>query len=351
MKCTALHLCAFLALPLISFGQSRTSALPAAGYTITDLGTLGGTTSMANAINNSGQIAGTSTTAGDVASHAFRYSGGSLQDLGTLGGSNSYGNAINNEGVVAGGAYTTSDPVGLDPCYWSPSSGIHDLGPYSYVPNGQAFAINDHGHLVGTAVNDSGVGFDAFGWTSTKLYVDLGYLGGRVSEAHGIDSSGQVVGWSNVGGDYNVLPFIWTSAIGIRPLAVFAGGYNGNALAINNATHVVGWGLKSGQIHAALWIKGQPRPQDLGTLGGTTSEANAINNSDVVVGYSLPATGATTHAFIWTSAEGMLDLNTLIEPGSSWELVVANGVNDSGQIVGNGTINGYTHGFLLTPAN
>jgi probable HAF family extracellular repeat protein len=47
----------------------------------------------------------------------------------------------------------------------------------------------------------------------------------------------------------------------------------------------------------------------------------------------------------------MLDLNNLIPSGSGWVLQVANGVNDGGQIVGNGTIGGQTHGFLLTPAN
>ena len=46
----------------------------------------------------------------------------------------------------------------------------------------------------------------------------------------------------------------------------------------------------------------------------------------------------------------MLDLNNLIAPSSGWILNTANGINDAGQIVGNGTINGYTRGFLLTPA-
>jgi hypothetical protein len=42
---------------------------------------------------------------------------------------------------------------------------------------------------------------------------------------------------------------------------------------------------------------------------------------------------------------GLRDLNTLLPVGSGWTLAVANGINDSGQIVGNGN-NG---AFLLTP--
>jgi probable HAF family extracellular repeat protein len=45
----------------------------------------------------------------------------------------------------------------------------------------------------------------------------------------------------------------------------------------------------------------------------------------------------------------MQDLNSLIPVGSGWVLSIANGINDSGEIVGYGLIHGKTHGFLLTP--
>ena len=43
------------------------------------------------------------------------------------------------------------------------------------------------------------------------------------------------------------------------------------------------------------------------------------------------------------------DLNSLIPAGSGWVLNRATGINDAGQIVGSGTINGVLHVFLLTP--
>src|SRR5438270_535073 len=45
-----------------------------------DLGTLGGSLSAARAINASGQVVGTSGLAGDLTSHAFLYDNGTLHD-------------------------------------------------------------------------------------------------------------------------------------------------------------------------------------------------------------------------------------------------------------------------------
>jgi probable HAF family extracellular repeat protein len=45
----------------------------------------------------------------------------------------------------------------------------------------------------------------------------------------------------------------------------------------------------------------------------------------------------------------MLDLNNLIPANSGWLLQIANAINDQGQIVGQGTLNGQTEAFLLTP--
>ena len=45
----------------------------------------------------------------------------------------------------------------------------------------------------------------------------------------------------------------------------------------------------------------------------------------------------------------MSDLNDLLAFGSGWELEAARAINEPGQIVGLGTINGETHAFILTP--
>jgi probable HAF family extracellular repeat protein len=87
---------------------------------------------------------------------------------------------------------------------------------------------------------------------------------------------------------------------------------------------------------------------DLGTLSGFASvHPIGINAGNVVVGEASndPAPGS---AFIWQNGV-IRDLNTLIPTGSGWFLQQATAINDGGQIVGNGTVGGQVHAFLLTP--
>jgi hypothetical protein len=44
----------------------------------------------------------------------------------------------------------------------------------------------------------------------------------------------------------------------------------------------------------------------------------------------------------------MVDLNNLLDPAAGWTLSNATGINDAGQVCGNGTLNGQPHAFLLT---
>src|SRR2546426_2122976 len=76
-----------------------------------DLGTLGGTSSFAGSINLAGQVAGESSLA-DGSMHAFLWQNGVMTDVGTLGGAFnsdptgfSVANAINNVGQVVGASF------------------------------------------------------------------------------------------------------------------------------------------------------------------------------------------------------------------------------------------------------
>jgi hypothetical protein len=69
--------------------------------------------------------------------------------------------------------------------------------------------------------------------------------------------------------------------------------------------------------------------------------------SNPAVGYSYFA--ADQHAFLWDVVNGLQDLNNLIDPGLGTVLRHATAINASVQIVGYGTIHGYTQAFLLMP--
>lgn len=68
--------------------------------------------------------------------------------------------------------------------------------------------------------------------------------------------------------------------------------------------------------------------RDLGTLGGTKSEAYAVNDRREVVGWSLDADGHLW-AFIWTEDRGMRRLGSIAAGFSE-----AHDINNRGQVVG-----------------
>jgi uncharacterized membrane protein len=97
-------------------GLIAATAVPAAAYTMTDLGSLGSGVSRGFGINAAGEVAGISWTNKTVESkcgahictahiaHAFSWIAGQMTDLGTLGGITSQANAVNRTGDIAGGS-------------------------------------------------------------------------------------------------------------------------------------------------------------------------------------------------------------------------------------------------------
>src|SRR5687768_10329286 len=70
----------------------------------TDMGTLGGDSTLPTDMNDSGRIVGYSTTA-QGRNHGFVWDNGVLADIGTLGGPESFAHGVNGAGIVVGGSY------------------------------------------------------------------------------------------------------------------------------------------------------------------------------------------------------------------------------------------------------
>lgn len=223
-------------------------------YNITDLGTLGGTGSVARAINARGQVVGWASTTGDAAQHAFLYSGGVMQDLGTLGGTNGCAWGINASGQVVGQANTAGDAA-------------------------------EHAFLYGGGVMQ-----------------DLGTLGGANSYGWGINSGGQVVGDAQKTGELTRAAFVCSAGV-MQDLDTFGGSRSGAAL-INDSGQVVGYAYTTGNAASHAFLYSSGTMIDLNSLlpansGWTLTEARAINDSGQIVGYGTNPMGQT-HAFLLT---------------------------------------------------
>lgn len=320
----------------------------ATDYQITDLGTLGGTTSQAFGINNLGEVVGSSTTASG-AQQAFLWQSGVMTNLGVLSSGDTFSRAyaINDSGVIVG-ISTGLDSGGN---YVNPSPFVYSNSTMSFVGTlggnyGYANGINSAGVIVGISANSNGIthAFESSGGSMT----DLGSLPSQYdySIAEGINSSGVITGWSNTGNSAQYDAFLYAGG-SLQDIGNLGGSSRG--FSINDAGYIAGDSIidSNGDQRCFLWHDGVFT--NLGTTAGAISVAGgAVNDLNQVVGYLLFGNGAPDNGFLYSDGT-MVDLNTLLPPDSGWDLTSALDINDHGQIVGAGEIDGQEHAYLLSP--
>lgn len=358
-----------------------TASASAQMYNITDLGTLGGTISVAYGINASGQVVGWSYTgvndpqAGEI-THAFRTGPNqpinpTTDDLGTLGGYYSWAYGINDSGQVVGGSYLSEPLCCTEHAFRTGPNralnpGTDDLGTLGGF-NSVAYGINNSGQVVGGSDNGintcpsphgafpAALAFRTAPNSAINPFTDsLGLLDGCWSTALGINGLGQVVGKALT---LNGLHGFRTAAN--RPinassdLGLSAATYT-EADSINDFGQVAGyWYSNDNTYHAfrtASNLAINPLTDDLGVVAqaiwpAQPSPIAAINNYGQVVGGAPAFVGG---------AGTITSLDNVIPADSGWKLIMAYGINDAGQIVGmgaHGQASGYGVGraYLLTP--
>ncbi len=136
-----------------STGARRAFVRSVAGI-LTDLGTLGGPTAVANAISDTGHVVGQADLASGQPRAFLRRAGTSVTiDLGTLGGGSSEALAVNNLGHVVGSSWTAEG--GVRAFLWRDGEMLDLRGflpratPWSMTA---ASGINDAGVIVGTGL-------------------------------------------------------------------------------------------------------------------------------------------------------------------------------------------------------
>jgi probable HAF family extracellular repeat protein len=273
-------------------------------------------------------------------SHAFLWNQKTgMQDLGTLGGSQSLAFGINSSGEVVGASYLSGEVLN-HAFKWTKAEGMQDLGTLSGYDSSVALGVNTSGQIAGYAYNSASEVSHAVLWSADGSIQDLGTLGGASSVANSVNDGGEVTGYSNANTSNNGYAFLWTATAGMREI----GGQISDGIAIGRPG-AVGFHTKGFYQRAAMWTGSGI--QDLGTLGGFTSLANGINATASVVGSSeTTRDGDVIHGFVWTAAAGMKDLGTLA--GGNYSVAYA--INSNGLIAGSSNLsNGDLHAVLWTP--
>jgi probable HAF family extracellular repeat protein len=302
---------------------------------IVALGSLGGNCSTAYSVNSRGQVVGMALNSvpenGDFTSfisidcpaatqaRAFLWQNGSMKDLGTLGGSDASATQVSEGGEIVGTSYTNTlpnDTTGIPtahPFLWK-NGEMTDLGslggtlavPGSFGDHSGTRVLSDSGEVAGTSTLPGDVIRHAFLWSNGKM-IDLGTLGGSISDAYAINNKGQVVGRARVSD---------------TPLV----------------------------RHAFLWEKGHM--SDLGTVGDCVfGTAYSINSASQIVGGLGGCTGTFDESALYVEkGKPMVDLNTLIYPPSAIHVDSPWNINERGEIFGSGSLpDGSARAVLLVP--
>lgn len=322
-------------------------------YTVTDLGTIGGNLSYASAVNDSGQVVGSSyISKQNGIYHGFIWTAATgLHDLGTLGGNNSYALGINNAGQVVGCADVS--PSNLVPGHaflWTQAGGMQDLGTLG--GGSCALGINDVGQVVGLSTVSTNVDNHAFIWSVSTGVQDLGVPVSSNTYAASINKNGMVVGtyYASSSGNH---AFLWTQSGGVQDLGnlgiqqASAGGINDFGEAVGSSEVPPG----SADLYAGFrWTTSGGLRRLPSPYPSSDATASAVSATGEIVGFALNSK-IQQRATVWLTPSSVHDLNSLTV-NSPMILVMARGVNSVGQIVGVGRLKtnaALAHAFLATP--
>jgi 6-phosphogluconolactonase (cycloisomerase 2 family)/uncharacterized membrane protein len=299
-------------------------------------------------VNNKGEVSGSVSyypIPGDIFGQAYIFAGGVA--TGIAFDQVSSANAINNNGQVVG----TTD---LEP-------------PFSFSPPEHAFIYNSSDKTTvtldiansgresdGLAINSAGditgflstgncsnqpfspaclAPFHAFVYQGSDL-VDIGTLGGTYSVGTGINDHDEIVGVSSVAGSSLNHLFLYAQGH-MRDLGAPAGASVAGAV-INDRGEIVGSAVNAKGVESSFIYRGH-------SFERIPLSAVGLNKKGEISGSKTVANGGS-QAFLYREGE-LINLNDLVDPSLTL-LTTAGGISDNGNIVASG-LNG--HVYVLIP--
>jgi probable HAF family extracellular repeat protein len=210
--------------------------------------------------------------------------------------------------------------------------------------------INDAGQIVG------GVAGPGAELISGGAVVQLFGYNGSYSMASAINNAGHVTGYVVPPGADEIRHVFLYADGAVQDLGTM-GGASSDAHDINLADEIVGAAVVSidGELFGRAFLYAHSRFTDLGTLGGARSAAYGINDAGQIVGSSTTPAGEAAekaHAFLYVDGR-MHDLNDLIDP-LPVTLVSASKINNRGQVLAYGCVPPSDEDcrfYLLTPVS
>lgn len=324
----------FVVLPAKDIIRASTSS-----YTVEDLGAIGGLVPTITGMNASGHVSGYVDAA--TGPRAVYFTGtvwAYVPGVATY----SLATAINDRGDVAGYHFA---PEGFRAFRYTRSS--NTTTTIAALTGGNfaiGFAINATGEVVGYGNSSSGTR----GWRAAPNgdTVMLPALGGSSSMACGINDSGWLVGAAATASGHQH-PYAVDAGNNVTEIVPFDGATGfGEACAVDASGRIGGFATSGNVNRAFVYDNGALLNVD--TFGSSDSRITATA-AGVSVGWYMLAN--TVSAFRHTDADGSVNLNNLIAPDSGWQLEQAVAVNTTGQIAGNGLLNGVRRAFRLTPVS
>jgi len=308
-------------------------------YTVEDLGQFDGLAPTVTGMNASGHLAGYVTGEWGLP-RAVRYIPGTgWQYLPGVSSLYSQATGINDQGDIVG---THFDGEAFRAFRYAEGPGASFIDP---LPGGQmsyGLAIDAAGNVYGQS--DTPEGPRGFRAAQGLPALPLPGLGGWAAVC-GVNASGQLAGYGVSGPGQHGFR-IETDGTTVTPIVPFSGP-DGTAFAcaIDAAGRVGGQATHAGAFRAFVFDAGAPVNVDT----FATSQQSKVESiaAGVAVGWFVSLADGAPHAFVNT-ADGSADLNTLIAPGSGWQLDQAFVVDTKGTVVGVGRLNGQPRAFRLT---